>query len=128
MRIGKVIGVVTPGRIHPSLSGGQLKMVAPFTFEDLTSETAEEAAEDGDYSGQAARLLLATKNPKPAGTEVVVYDELSAGLGEWVAFSEGAEAAMPFYPTMKPIDAYAAAILDQLEIDRQYDKQKKVKP
>jgi len=29
--------------------------------------------------------------------------------------SEGTEAAQPFYPNLKPIDAYAAAILDTVE-------------
>lgn len=114
MRIGKVVGTVTPGRIHPLLSRGQLKIVVPFTFDDLTGPQGE----GGDYSLERAKSLLMTRTPKPAGTEVVVYDELSAGLGEWIAFSEGAEAAMPFYPEKKPVDAYAAAILDTVEIDK----------
>lgn len=113
MRIGKVVGTVTPGRIHPLLTSGQLKIVVPFTFDDLTG-----TADDGNYTLEQAKKLLMTRSPKPAGTEVVVYDELSAGLGEWVAFSEGAEAAMPFYPEKRPVDAYAAAILDTLEVDK----------
>lgn len=113
MRIGKVIGTVTPGRIHTLLTRGQLKIVVPFTFGDLTVD-----GEDGDYSLERAKELFKTRSPKLAGTEVVVYDELSAGVGEWVAFSEGAEAAMPFYPNMRPVDAYAAAILDTVEIDK----------
>ena len=31
--------------------------------------------------------------------------------------SEGREAAMPFYPEVKPIDAYNAAILDTLQFE-----------
>lgn len=49
--------------------------------------------------------------------EVVVYDELAAGLGSRIALSEGREAAMPFYPEVKPIDAYNAAILDTFTVD-----------
>ena len=48
--------------------------------------------------------------------EFVVYDELGAGLGSTIAISEGAEAAQPFRPELKPIDAYNAAIIDHLEI------------
>ena len=51
--------------------------------------------------------------------EIAVFDELGAGLGSRIAISEGREAAMPFHPEVKPIDAYNAAILDRLEYDRQ---------
>ena len=61
--------------------------------------------------------MLMERQPKNAGREIIVYDELSVGIGEWIAFSEGAEAAMPFYPEKRPVDAYAAAILDTLELD-----------
>ncbi len=109
MRIGKVIGTVTPGTLHPSLVGGQLKIVVPFTFNDLISSNEEKSTEE---TSEKFRVRC-------SGTELVVYDELSAGLGEWVAFSEGAEASMPFYPNNKPIDAYIGAILDTVEIDEQ---------
>jgi len=113
MRLGKVVGTVTPGRIHPLLSRGQLKIVVPFAFSDLTGSEA-----DGEYSLERAKELLMTRTPKPAGKDLVVYDELSAGIGEWVAVSEGAEAAMPFYPEKRPVDAYLAAIIDTLEMDK----------
>jgi len=48
--------------------------------------------------------------------EIVVYDELGAGLGSRIAISEGAEAAQPFRPEFKPVDAYNAAILDNIEL------------
>ena len=47
----------------------------------------------------------------------VIYDDLGAGSGDLIAVSEGAEAAAPFAPNLKPIDAYAAAILDRVEIE-----------
>ena len=49
--------------------------------------------------------------------ELVAWDDNGAGLGNLVAISEGAEAAQPFRPEMKAVDAYAAAILDNVELD-----------
>ena len=49
--------------------------------------------------------------------EIVAFDELGAGVGSRVAISEGREAAMPFHPEIKPVDAYNAAILDHLDYD-----------
>ena len=49
------------------------------------------------------------------GEDLVVYDNLGAGLGHRVGFSEGGEAAAPFHPEKKPVDAYCACILDQVE-------------
>jgi ethanolamine utilization protein EutN len=49
--------------------------------------------------------------------EIVVYDDLRCGIGSRVAISEGREAAMPFHPEIKPVDAYNAAILDHLEYE-----------
>ncbi len=48
----------------------------------------------------------------------MVYDDLGAGQGSRIAFSEGREAAQPFEPDKKPIDAYNAAILDRIDVDR----------
>lgn len=93
MRIGEVIGTVTLNRSHPSLVGARLKLTVPLSLANLTG---------------AAPI---------AGEELVVYDELGAGIGSRIAISEGGEAAQPFYPNMKPVDAYNAAILDQIFID-----------
>jgi microcompartment protein CcmK/EutM len=46
----------------------------------------------------------------------VIYDEIGPGHGSKIGFSEGGEAAAPFHPQQKPIDAYCACILDHLEI------------
>ncbi len=94
MRIADVIGSVVLSRSHPSLLGAQWKLVVPLSWDNLL-ERSEVAAE---YT--------------------VAYDELGAGVGDRVAVSEGREAAFPFYPEVKPIDTYLAAILDRLEIDR----------
>ncbi len=93
MRIAEVIGTVTLNRVHPNLAGARLKLVVPLSLADLAGE--------GD---------------KSAG-EFAVFDELGAGIGSLIAVSEGREAAMPFYPEVKPVDAYNAAILDHVEID-----------
>ncbi len=51
------------------------------------------------------------------GEPIVVFDELGGRGGVRIAMSEGAEAAAPFYPDTKPIDAYNAAILDEIDLD-----------
>jgi ethanolamine utilization protein EutN len=92
MRIGKVIGQLTLSRYHPSVSGTQWKIVIPQTEENLRNNSSND------------------------GEELVVYDDLSVAEGQFIAFSEGAEASKPFYPDNKPVDAYNAAILDRIEI------------
>jgi len=94
MRIGKVIGTVTLNRRHPSLEGARFKLVVPLTWDNLTGKSEESAG------------------------EIAVFDELGAGIGSRIAMSEGREASMPFYPDVKPIDAYNAAILDTLQFDK----------
>jgi ethanolamine utilization protein EutN len=95
MRIGEIIGTVTLSRSHPSLTGARFKLVVPLSLADL--------------AGQGG---------KPA-EELTLYDELGAGVGCRVAFSEGREAAQPFHPQVKPIDAYCAAILDTLNLPKE---------
>jgi ethanolamine utilization protein EutN len=92
MRIGEVIGTVTLSRAHPSLDAASYRLAIPLTLEDLTKKT------------------------KPAGEALVVYDEFGAGIGSRIAISEGGEAAQPFHPQLKPIDAYNAAILDDIQV------------
>ena len=50
------------------------------------------------------------------GEPLVAWDSLNAGDGQLVAFSEGGEAAQPFRPADKPIDAYVAALIDRLDL------------
>ena len=48
---------------------------------------------------------------------LVTYDQLGAGDGDLIAFSESREACMPFYPEkIVPLDAYNSAILDRAQI------------
>ena len=94
MRVGEVIGRVTLSQCHPSVRGGTWLLAVPLTLDGLR---------DNATAGR--------------GEALVVYDELGAGQGARIAISEGTEAAAPFHPEIKPIDAYNAAILDHLELD-----------
>jgi ethanolamine utilization protein EutN len=92
MQISEVIGTVTLVRSHPLLAGARLKLAVPRSLANLRGESSD--------------------NQEP----IVVYDELGAGLGALIALSEGREAAQPFDPQGKPIDAYNAALIDQLQL------------
>jgi microcompartment protein CcmK/EutM len=94
MRICEVLGYVTLSRVHPTMQRMKLLLAAPYRLEELEANT-------------------------PAGGEaLVVVDELGAGIGSRIAVSEGREAAMPFHPERKPVDAYCACILDQVCVDQ----------
>lgn len=92
MRIGKVIGTLTLSKSHESLRGSSWRIVTPMSESNLRNNTDSNAE------------------------ELIVYDDLSAGNGELIAFTEGAEAAKPFYPSHKPVDAFNAAILDKVDL------------
>jgi ethanolamine utilization protein EutN len=92
MRIAKVIGTVTLNRCHPSFEGVRLRLAAPLSLAELRGES------------------------QPQADEMVVWDDNGAGLGSLIAVSEGAEATQPFRPDLKPVDAYASAIIDSLDV------------
>ncbi|MCF0233653.1 MAG: hypothetical protein HUK22_01590 [Thermoguttaceae bacterium] len=129
MRIGQVIGKVVLNRAHASLTGAQFKIVLPLTLDDLIEPSPIEAADAAAKAERAAGLtpsqsaaaaenrLLNPGIPRKWGNELVVYDDCCAALDEWVAFSEGAEAAAAFGPKQRPIDAFAGAIIDTLTVD-----------
>src|SRR5437588_12480064 len=89
MRIAEVIGTVTLSRMHPTLPGSRWIIGVPFSLKALQAGS-------------------------PDGEDLVIFDNLGAGHGSRIAFTEGTEAAAPFYPEKKPIDPYGACILDQL--------------
>jgi microcompartment protein CcmK/EutM len=93
MRLAETIGTVTLSKCHPKLTGATWLIAVPLTLEGLA----------GKRTGR--------------GEPFVVFDENGAGVGSRIAVSEGAEAAAPFYPDTKPIDAYNAAILDTIECE-----------
>ena len=93
MRIGKVVGRVTLSPIHESLVGGRFLIV--------------EVQDRFSLAGQSRKT----------SEYLVTYDNLGAGAGDLIAFTESREACMPFYPEKRvPLDAYNAAILDQVVV------------
>ncbi|MCI0459660.1 MAG: hypothetical protein L0Z62_22140 [Gemmataceae bacterium] len=91
MRIAEVIGTVTLSRCHPSVSGFRWVIGVPFSLQALPEGV-------------------------PDGEDVVIFDNLGAGHGSRIGFSEGGEAAAPFHPDKKPLDAYCACILDSVSV------------
>ncbi len=92
MRVGHVIGKVTVNQVHPLLAGASWKLVVPLSWEGLIDR------EQG------------------RGEAIVVYDELASNLDSLIAIGEGTEAAAPFQPDLKPVDAYNAALLDEIRV------------
>jgi ethanolamine utilization protein EutN len=86
---------VTLSRVLPSLAGARLKLAEPLGLDALCG-----------------------RDETPSET-LVVFDDLGAGQGSLLAVSEGGEAAQPFKPEMKPVDAYNAAILDRIDVSGQ---------
>ncbi|HTL68908.1 MAG TPA: EutN/CcmL family microcompartment protein [Lacunisphaera sp.] len=92
MRLGHVIGRVTLSHQDPAYFGGRFLLVQPFTKKQFAG----------------APLV-----PLAAGSSLVVYDNLGAGPGSVIGFTEGSEAAAPFaQPT--PVDAFNAALVDEV--------------
>lgn len=99
MRIAQIIGRCTLSVCHPSLRGSKWLLGVPLTHEGLKG--VEAGRSNGPGRNEA----------------IVIYDDLGAGHGDLIAVSEGAEAAAPFGPNLKPIDAYSAAILDRVVVE-----------
>jgi len=93
MRIAEVIGNVTLSRVHPSMTGARWIIGVPYSLSALRDDTA------------------------PDGEDVVIFDNLGAGVGARIGISEGSEAAAPFHPEKKPVDAYCACILDTVVVN-----------
>ena len=93
MRIGEVIGRITLNQCDEKFIGGRYLIVQPNDPQSLREDK------------------------KGKGDVVVVYDELGAGLGQRVSFSEGREGAMPFWPDRVAVDAYLACLLDEVTYD-----------
>lgn len=93
MRIGEVIGRLTLSVADPGLRGGRFLVIRPHDPASLRE----------DRMG--------------VGEIVIAYDEIGAGAGDRVAFSEGREAAMPFHPKPVAIDAYVACLVDSVIIE-----------
>ncbi len=97
MRIARVIGTCTISRRLPDLKTGVWLIVDAFDAHAL----------QGHRKG--------ARRAAPMPESLIVFDELGASVGNIIAVSEGREAAQAFYPGRVPIDAYNAAILDEIE-------------
>ena len=80
MRLGHVIGRITLTQKEPVYEGGRLLIVQPLSRAQFAGAPAE---------------------PLAKGSSVIVYDQLGAGPGCIIGFTEGAEATQPF--TAQPI-------------------------
>lgn len=93
MRLGMVRGHVVLNPSVESFHGRTLAVVEPVTMENLR-------AGNGQGGGKA----------------LIVLDELGAADGQMIAFTEGSEAANPFWPDRVPVDAYCALIVDSIDV------------
>jgi ethanolamine utilization protein EutN len=93
MKLGRVVGKISLVKAHPSLLGRRWVIAVP----------------------QSLAVLAGTG--KQTEEEVIAVDELGATQGDLVAITDGREAAAPFEPERKPVDAYVAGIIDDLRID-----------
>ncbi len=103
MKIHQVLGSVTLNRCHAGYVAARLLATVPLDAELLGGPTNLEA------------------------DLVIVWDDLGAGEGAKIAVSDGAEAAQPFRPEQKAVDAYCSAILDAVYIAPETVKQLKAK-
>ncbi len=93
MRLGIVRGHVTLTPSIESYRGKTLVIIQPLTIENMRKA-------NGEAGGKA----------------LIAIDELGAGEGQIVAFTEGREAANPFWPRAVPVDAYLSLIVDAIDV------------
>jgi microcompartment protein CcmK/EutM len=91
MRLGIVRGHVVLNPAIPELTGKTLVVLEPVTMANLKA-----------------------KNGLAGGKSLVAVDGLGAAKGQMVAFTEGREAANPFWPKQVPVDAYCTLIIDTI--------------
>ena len=93
MRLGIVRGHVVLNPAVEAYQGRTLVVLEPISMENLKA-----------------------KNGLGGGKSLVAIDELGAAEGQIVAFTEGREAANPFWPDSVPVDAYCAMIADSIDV------------
>jgi microcompartment protein CcmK/EutM len=93
MRLGIVRGHVVLTPAVASYRGMTLVVLEPVTMENLRA-----------------------RNGLGGGKSLVAVDELGAAKGQMVAFTEGREAANPFWPDAVPVDAYCSLIVDSIDL------------
>lgn len=93
MRLGIVRGHLTLTPAVDAYRGKTLIVIEPVTTENLRAQ-----------------------NGKGGGKSLIAIDELGAAKGQLVAFTEGREAANPFWPSLVPVDAYCSLIVDSIDV------------
>lgn len=93
MKVFRVVGKVSLVKQHATLTGRRWVIAQPYGLNQALTD-AESDAE-----------------------EIVAIDDLGASPYGLVGIAEGAEAANPYLPQKKPVDAYVACLIDQLEVD-----------
>lgn len=93
MRLGIVRGHVVLNSAVAAYRGKTLVVLEPVTMDNLRAA-----------------------NGLGGGKSLVAVDELGAARGQVVAFTEGREAANPFWPETVPVDAYCSLIVDSIQI------------
>ena len=83
MQLARVVGDVVSTLKDPGLAGYKILVVQPVTPDRAAT-----------------------------GRALVAVDAVGAGVGEYVFFVRGREAAFPFYPVEAPVDAAIVGIVD----------------
>ena len=97
MRLGTVIGRITLSQKEPLYEGASLLIVQPLS--------------KAQFAGGPTTTV-----PLAKGSSVIVFDQLGAGQGSIIGFTEGAEATQPFTGPA-PVDAYNACIVERINYD-----------
>ncbi|QDV61377.1 MULTISPECIES: EutN/CcmL family microcompartment protein [Crateriforma] len=92
MKLARTIGTVTLSRSHPAMKAARLRCV------------------------EIVDSVQRIETQPLGGDTVVAWDLCGCGDGDLVALAEGPEAAQPFRPDVKPLDASIVAILDEVDL------------
>ncbi|WP_413432333.1 EutN/CcmL family microcompartment protein [Crateriforma spongiae] len=92
MKLARTIGTVTLSRSHPAMKAARLRCV------------------------EIVDSVQRIESQPLGGDTVVAWDLCGCGDGDLVALAEGPEAAQPFRPDVKPLDASIVAILDEVDL------------
>ena len=93
MKLARVVGKISLVKVHPTLVGRRWIIAQPLSLAALADGTPT------------------------TDEEVIIADDLGATSDSMIAFTDGREAAAPFEPERKPIDAYNACLIDSVSID-----------
>ncbi|MCA9139502.1 MAG: hypothetical protein KDB00_22165 [Planctomycetales bacterium] len=92
MKLARTIGSMTLSKSHPTMQQAKLRIV--------------------EVVDSIERI-----DTQPLGGDTIVcWDLCSTGIGDLVALAEGPEAAQPFMPDVKPLDATIVALLDEVDL------------